>query len=47
MVLRKDGLVPLKWQLARTVDAHPGLDGEVYLATIITQGGTYSVLLQN
>ena len=41
VVLREDGLIPLKWQLARVVRVHPGLDGMVRVATIKTQFGTY------
>ena len=41
VVLREDGLVPLKWQLARVMKVHPGLDGVVHVATIKTQSGTY------
>ncbi len=41
VVLREDGLVPLKWQLARVEKIHPGLDGIVRVATVKTQAGIY------
>ena len=41
VVLRKDGLIPLKWQLARVEKVHPGLDGIIRVATVKTQHGTY------
>ena len=40
-VLREDGLVPTKWQLARVVNVHAGSDGMVRVATIKTQSGLY------
>ena len=41
VVLQEDGLVPLKWQLARVMEVHPGRDGIVRVATVKTQSGTY------
>ena len=41
VVLREDGLVPCKWQLARVVQIHAGNDGIVRVATVKTQTGTY------
>jgi len=41
VVLREDGLIPLKWQLARVIEVHPGQDGVVRVATVKTQNGTY------
>lgn len=41
VVLREDGLVPSKWQLARVTEIHTGRDGIVRVATIKTTTGTY------
>ena len=41
VVLREDGLVPTKWQLARVEEVHPGRDGKVRVATIKTPRGIY------
>ena len=41
VILREDGLVPTKWQLARIMEVHTGRDGIVQVATIKTPHGTY------
>ena len=41
VVLREDGLIPLKWQLAQVMEVHIGRDGIVRVATVKTPNGTY------
>ncbi|XP_038106475.1 uncharacterized protein LOC119766147 [Culex quinquefasciatus] len=42
MVLLKDeNLPPLKWQLGRVSDIHPGADGNIRVVTVRTKDGSY------
>ncbi|XP_038106576.1 uncharacterized protein LOC119766213 [Culex quinquefasciatus] len=42
MVLLKDeNLPPLKWQLGRVSDIHPGIDGNIRVVTVRTKDGSY------
>lgn len=41
VVLKEDNLPPLKWQLARVTDVHPGSDGNIRVVTVRTKDGSY------
>ncbi len=41
VLLKKDGLVPTKWPLARIEHVHPGRDGVVRVVSIRTANGVY------
>ncbi|XP_065085290.1 uncharacterized protein LOC135707405 [Ochlerotatus camptorhynchus] len=41
VVLKEENLPPLKWQLARVTEVHPGSDGNIRVATVRTKDGSY------
>ncbi|XP_062556585.1 uncharacterized protein LOC134221410 [Armigeres subalbatus] len=41
VVLKEENLPPLKWQLARVVEVHPGSDGNIRVVTVRTKDGSY------
>lgn len=41
IIIKEDNAPPLRWQLGRVVQIHPGDDSIVRVATVRTQSGTY------
>lgn len=41
VVLKEDGLPPLKWHLGRVTDIHTGSDGNVRVVTVRTKYGDF------
>ncbi|XP_062703581.1 uncharacterized protein LOC134286035 [Aedes albopictus] len=41
VVLKEENLPPLKWQLARVTEVHPGSDGNIRVVTVRTKDGSY------
>ncbi|XP_055522767.1 uncharacterized protein LOC129716950 [Wyeomyia smithii] len=41
VLVKEDNLPPLKWQLRRVAEIHPGTDGNIKVVTVRTQQGTY------
>lgn len=41
VLMKEDNLPPLKWQLGRITEIHPGTDGNVRVVTVRTQNGTF------
>ena len=41
VILNEDGIVPMKWPLARVAKVHPGSDGFIHVATVKTAKGSY------
>ena len=41
VILREDGLVPMKWPLARVTKVYPGKDGFVLVVQVKTRSSTY------
>ena len=41
VVLREDNTTPMKWPIARVIEAHAGGDGLVRVVTVKTSTGTY------
>ena len=42
VILNEDGIVPMKWPLARVAKVHPGSDGFIRVATVKTAKGSYN-----
>lgn len=41
VVIKEENLPPLKWQLARVTEIHPGSDGNIRVVTVRTKDGSY------
>ena len=42
VLFQEESIVPTKWPLARVVKIHPGRDGLVRVATVMTKTGLYT-----